>query len=287
MSRVLLSLFLAASPGFLLAAPPSIGFVKSTGEFRLDGSAIRGNSTLFEGSLVETAAARSTLQLAGVQITLAPESRARVFRDRTVLEKGSGTLKDAAAHVLEAQSLRIAPASRESVVQVDIAAPRVSLVARAGSAQVRTASGMLVANVPTGVALAIDPQGGASTDVQLSGTLKEAGGRYLLTDSITGITVELQGAEVAKFAGKCVEVNGSSVPGAAPAPGASQVVHPVSLKAVSCSKPVAGGAGSRGAAAGLSHGAQAAIIGGVAVAGTLVGLAAAGTFSGGPALSQP
>ena len=85
MSRILLCVILCGCLFALIGAAPSIGIIKSNGEFRVDGSAIRGNSTLFAGNLVETASARSVVQLAGVQITLLPDSRAKVFQDHTVL----------------------------------------------------------------------------------------------------------------------------------------------------------------------------------------------------------
>ena len=47
----------------LIAAPASIGIVKSTGQFRVNGSAIPGNSNLFEGDVVETAGGRSIVKL--------------------------------------------------------------------------------------------------------------------------------------------------------------------------------------------------------------------------------
>src|ERR1039457_5555477 len=94
MFKYMLSLAAFGSLLVVSAAAPSIGFVKSAGEFRVDGSAVRGNGNVFEGTLVETTAARSVIQLADTQITLAPDSRARIYRDHTVLEKGSGLVKD-------------------------------------------------------------------------------------------------------------------------------------------------------------------------------------------------
>src|SRR5664279_3357205 len=109
MLKQVMLLFAAGSVLVVSAASPSIGIVKSSGEFRVDGSAIRGNGNVFEGALVETTAVRSVIQLGEAQITLAPDSRARVYRDRTVLEKGSSSIRDAAHHVIEAATLRIAP----------------------------------------------------------------------------------------------------------------------------------------------------------------------------------
>src|SRR6266542_581316 len=155
MMKCLISLFAGGSLMLVSATPPSIGFVKSTGEFHVDGSAVRGNSTVFDGNLVETTAARSVIQLADAQVTLAPDSRARVYRDRTVLEKGSGLVKDGARHVIEAATLRISPSVRDSVVQIEVTGPsRVTVTARGGPAEVRNSSGVLAASLRPGMALA-------------------------------------------------------------------------------------------------------------------------------------
>ena len=272
MSKSLLSLVAGGCMLVSAATPGSIGFVRSTGEFRVDGSTVRGNSTVFGGNVIETSAARSVVQLDGVQITLAPESRARFYRDRTVLEKGEGLLRDAEKHVVEADSLQISAVAKDSVVQVDIESPsRIAVAARSGAAQVRSASGLLLADLRPGTALSFDTQTGASSVVKLTGTVKLRDGKYFLTDATSNVTVQLQGAEIAQYAGKKVEITGSVIPGATAPTGASEVVQVTSAQIV--------GAGGAAAAAGVSV-AKVAIIGGVAVGGTVAGLAAAGTLSG-------
>jgi len=257
----------------------SIGFVRSTGDFRVDGSTVRGNSTVFDGNVIETAAARSVVQLDRVQITLAPESRARFSRDRTVLEKGAGLLRDSEKHVLEADSLQISAAAKDSVVQVDIQGlSRIAVAARSGAAQVRSASGLLLADLRPGMALSFDTQTGASSVVKLTGIVKLRDGKYFLTDATSNVTVQLEGAEIAQYVGKKVEITGSVIPGATAHTGASEVVQVTGAQLVG-----AGGAGA--AAAGVSV-AKIAIIGGVAVGGTVAGLAAAGTLSGSSSTSR-
>ena len=302
MFKYMMCLLAAGSLLVVSAASPSIGFVKSSGEFRVDGSAVRGNGTIFEGAVVETNAARSVIQLASAQITLAPDSRVRVYRDRTVLEKGSGSVRDGASHIIEAATLRIAP-SRDSVVQIDLTSlSHVTVGARGGPAQVRNSSGVLTASLLPGMALAFNPQAASAAAVKLTGVIEARDGAYLLTDETTKVTVQLlEGPDVIKYAGKKVEVTGSSIPGASPLGGASQLVRAVTIKPVGDKRKIAAAAGAAGtgagaaaagagagAAAGLSGAAVAAIVGGVAVAGTVGGLAAAGTFSGGsdPSVSR-
>lgn len=266
-----------------MAAPLSIGFVKSAGDFRVDGSTIRQNSTVFDGNLIETTAARSVIELASVEITLAPDSRAKVYRDHTILEKGTGVVKDTGNHVIEADTLRISSSAKDTVVQVDITSPsNITVAARSGAAEVRSATGVLVASVRPGLALAFGSQAGAATAFDMTGVEEFKDGKYFLTDSTTHVTVQLQGPDLAKYVGKCVEATGSIIPGANPPAPASQLVQVADIKTVSCSNPA--GALVKG---GLSVGAKVAIIGGVAAAGTVAGLAAAGTFSSGPSASTP
>jgi len=265
-----------------MAAPLSIGFIKSTGDFRVDGSTIRQNSTLFEGNLIETTAARSVIELASVEITLSPDSRAKVFRDHTILEKGTGVVKDTGNHVIEADTLRISSSAKDSVVQVDITSPsNITVAARSGAAEVRSASGVLVASVFPGLALAFGSQAGATTAFDMTGVEEFKDGKYFLTDDTTHVTVQLEGPDLAKYVGKCVEVTGSIIPGATPPSPASQLIQVATIKAASCRTGAAAPSG------GLSTGAKVAIIGGVAAVGTVVGLASAGTFSSGATASTP
>src|ERR1700728_2795246 len=115
--------FCIAGSLLVCGAPPFIGFAKSVGDFVVDGSAVSGNGTIFEGAIVETASARSVIQLADAQITLAPESRLRVYRNRAVLEKGSGSVRDGVHYIIEAATLRIAPSAKASIAQIDLTGP--------------------------------------------------------------------------------------------------------------------------------------------------------------------
>jgi hypothetical protein len=191
-------------------------------------------------------------------------------------------LRDAASQVFQANSLEIAPVAHDSVVQVDVkTASRISVYAFAGGARVRTSSGLLLASLHPGMALEFDtpPQAGGNTAVKLTGMVSERDGNYFITDSTTNVVCQLRGSDLAKLVGKMVEITGSTIPGATPATGATQVVSVASAHIV-------GAGAAAGAATGLAVGAKVAIIGGIAVAGTLGGLAAAGTFSSSSASPQ-
>ncbi len=282
MIRFLVSLLVGGCLLVVTAATGSIGVIRSSGDFRVDGSMVRGNSTVFDGNTIETTTSRSVVQLDAAQITLGPDSRARVYRDRTILEKGAGLLRDAGTHVFEAASLRIAPAAGDAVIQVDVEGPsRISVSARSGGVLVRNSGGDLVASLRAGSELEFDTQAGASTAVKIRGVVELRNGNYFVTEATTHVTFQLQGPDLAKYVGKLVTITGSAIPGATPLGGASQVVQAVSIQ------PVATGAaaGAAGAAATGSHVAAIAIIGGVAVGGTVIGLAAVGSLSGAPSTS--
>jgi hypothetical protein len=202
--------------------------------------------------------------------------------DRTVLEKGAGLLRDADKLEFEAASLQIIPATKDSVVQVEVEGPsRISVAARIGSALVRNSSGVLVASLQPGMELAFDAGGQGTAAVNITGILQVRNGNYYITDPTAHVTIQVQGSNLARYVGKKVEVTGSQVPGATPAGGASELVQVTSITPVG-----GGGGGGAGGGAGALHLGTYAIIGGVAVGGTIIGLAAAGAF-GGPASMSP
>ena len=251
--------------------------------------------------LIETAAARSTVQLGEAQITLLPNSSAKVYRDRTVLESGSELMRNGEKRTIEAATLQIACPERDGVVLVAMGGPNtVQVFASSGAAQVRTAAGLLVASQSPGMGLAFTPQAGAPTAMRMTGVLESADGRFFLTDVTSKVRVEIRGMDLAKFKGKTVQITGSIMPGVAAAGGASQVVQITKVEQVAggaaAGGAVAGGAAAGGAVAGGAAGAGAAaatggtilgigvvpavVIGGAVVAGgTVGGLMAAGVIS--------
>ena len=273
----------------LVAVPPPIGVANSSGEFRVDGSTIQGNGTLFDGAVIETTSARSVLQISGAQVTLLPGSRAQVYRDRAVLEKGAGIVTHAQHLTVEAASLRIAASAGDAIVQVERTGPaRVVVATAAGSAEVRNASGLLIASLNPNRALAFnttasEAQTSAATGaVKLTGVVQSDGGSFFLTDSTTGVRMELRGKDLARYAGKQVTFEGSIIPGATPAAGASQVVQVVTIDVLHTAVAVAAVAGGH-----LPPAALAAFIGGVAGTSTMTSLYSVGAFTAVRPLSVP
>lgn len=281
-----LALAMSLHLGLGMAASPAIGTIVTKGAFRVDNTTVSGNATLFEGSLLETAGAASSVQLnSGARVSLAADSRGRLFGDRLVLEKGGSNLENSTGFRLVALGLTIQPdrsASTGSVIFDGTRRVRVSAVT--GSLRVLNTSGQLVANLAPGVALAFEPQQGPSNVSRVSGCLENKSGHYLVTDEVTKVRVEVAGTGVEQEAGNQVEVTGASDPTATPASSASQLVRVREIRRIAkgCgnAKPVAVAAGKGGAtaASGASGGGIAvttvAIVGGVAAAAVVGGLAA-------------
>jgi len=231
MSSYLVALVVIASGTVWAAAPSSIGTVRSAGDFRVDGSVVRGNATVFDGGVVETADARSVVQIDGAQPTLAQSSRARIDGDRMVLEKGSRLLRTAGNLSFEADSLRISPAAKNSAVQIDVKdTSHISVFALAGKAQVFNSKGLLLANLNPGMARAFDApeQTGANASVTLRGTVTSTSGKYFLKDVSSGVVVELRGQELNEENGKKIELVGAIVPNAVATFPATEVFHVIS-----------------------------------------------------------
>lgn len=275
--------------GVARAAAPVIGTVAARGSFVLDRATVIGNATLFEGATVETKIASSRMDLAsGARVSLAAESRAKVYGDHLVLERGEGQWEKAATYHFEARGLTIQPETGNASARVALAGgARVELAVLSGSFRVLNAKGMLVANATAGRSLELEPQV-ADAPTKLTGTLRVSSGHYLLTDETTNVTVELAGAGLAQDAGYRVEVTGTTDAAGAPVSDASHLVRVSSVKRLGKSRDAAGAAaaGKGGAAGGAASGVAGisattvAIIGGVAAAATVGGLAAAGKLTG-------
>ena len=163
-------------------AAPAIGIVTASGHFNVEGSQVWGNATLFDGTMVETSSASSELDLRnGVKVQLAAGSRARIWQNRLVLEKGTAQLT--------------APVSFET---------RVSQQAKLIRAPFKGRIAMQAAQGQT-----------AHT-----GCMVYKDGHYLLQDQNTQDVIEIVGRDLPLNVGNRVEVRGgtsSARPGVAPA----------------------------------------------------------------------
>jgi hypothetical protein len=282
--QAVIAVLLVAQLSLGMAASTAIGIAVTRGGFALDAASVTGSGTLFEGSLVETQKASSELKLAGgTRMLLDTATRAKVYRDRLELERGTGQIERGGSYRIVARTLAVETAGTAKVTITG--ANKILVAALHGPAQVRTAKGILVANLMAGKALEMTPgPDGAAAPSKLKGTLVKRGGHYYLTDQTVGITVELtKHSSLEKEVGKCVEVSGVLDPSAAPASGATQVIRVLQL-ASSCDSGT-GAAVAAGAGAGAGAGAAAAGAGGAAAgaAGAGAGAAAAGAAAAGAA----
>jgi hypothetical protein len=244
-----ISLFTCSCLVSVAASPSSIGFVVTSGQVQVDGAAVRGNSTLFQGNVVRAGETASDLMFpGGSNLLLQPGSTVTVFRDYGVLEHGAVVQRGHQA--LRADGLRISSLSPQGAVLVDVQdKSHVKVTAQDGPAEVRNPAGLLVARLEAGKALNLSVQQQDSTptapqqspaptageqapppagvQLTLRGVLrKDHPGRYghfLLTDTATNVTYELQGPDLDDLVGAAVEVTGSTYDRAA-ASGASKVM---------------------------------------------------------------
>lgn len=292
-ARALVSLILVCTLTSLMASTAAIGFVAASGSFQLDSQPAHGNATLFDGSVIETGSAPSQLRLNnGVQLRLATDSKAIVYQGRVVLEKGSGQLESSSAYSLEGRTLRVYSTAPNSVARLQLEdGGRVLVATLKGSVRVTNSTGMLLANLPSGLSMAFQPKVSATAPARVSGCLYQKDGKDFVFDSNTRAAVEITGTGLDKQLGKNVDITGIQK-------SSSQAIAVTELKPVSggnCAKfaklaeksgveaaaAATGAAGAAGAAtAGISTAVTATIIGGVAAAATVGGVAAAGGFSG-------
>jgi hypothetical protein len=289
------------------AAAPVIGTVTAAGAFRIEKSTITGNATLMEGATIETQADASSIVLPGrARVTLFPDSKARFFGDRVILEKGAGRLERATGFRLETLGLTVQPGGGSAVARVTLVGTgKVQVAALNGQFRVLNARGLLVANVLPGKALDFEPLA-ASGPTKVTGYLLNRSGHWVLTDETTHVTVELEGPGLAAKVGQRVMVTGAMDPTVTPISDAAHFVRVAKIEAQNGAPPAGsggqdtgaagqpptgtapagvGGASGTGGPAGAAArtgigGTTIAIVAGVAVAAVVGGLAATGTLSG-------
>ncbi len=235
------------------ASPSSIGFVVTSGHAQVDGAVVHGNSTLFQGSVVETGELVSDLMFrGGSNLLLQPGSEIKVYREHAILERGAAIQRGNQGYSLVADGLKVSSLSQQGVVVVGLKdGSHLEVTAQSGAAEVRTPTGILVARLEPGKALSFAiqvapgnsspaplPQNPpsptsaqalppAGSQITLHGILRKDHpgryGHYLLTDLASNITYELQGAGLDDLVGASVEATGS-IFDTAPAVGASEVV---------------------------------------------------------------
>ncbi|MGQ9635398.1 MAG: hypothetical protein ACUVXB_14275 [Bryobacteraceae bacterium] len=275
---VLSGVGLLLSAGLALASN-AIGVATGTAAFLVDRAPVQGNATILEGAVVETRSSPSRVLLKnGVRLQLDPNSRARVFAERVILEQGATRLTQAGSAILVAGGMQVTPRGREGDIQVAInKRGELSVTALQGVAEVATAQGLLLARVLPGGTLAFEPQAAtAAPPYQVEGCLTSGVGGFLLNDATTNVLFELRGDSLTQYTGRYVQVTASQWPNAQPIGGASQVLRVVQIKVLPMGCPAPSRQSNQpsqsSAASRRASGRTKAIVAGVAMAG---GVAAA------------
>ena len=256
------------------ASPSSIGFVVTTGQAQVDGMAVHGNSTLFQGSVVQAGDVTTDLMFSGgSNLLLQPGSAVKVYREYAVLQHGMAIQRRTHGYTLVADGLKVSslfPQGAAVVARKDKS--HLEVAAQGGPVEVRTAAGDLVARLESGKALSFAIQASVQNPppvpsqqdsspartgqsspppdspqispqppvlITLHGILRKdhAGryGHYLLTDLATNVVYELQGPDLEDLVGAYVEVKGSTYD-ATPAEGASKVLSVSDIQQVPLGK---------------------------------------------------
>ena len=190
-----------------------IGTASARGDMRVDSYMVKGNATLFDGSVVETGEATADLRLnKGTKIMLATSSRGTLYSDRLVLQQGESELTANSSFQLQANGVRVTPSEPNSHGVVSMTSGNtVEVAALTGSFGITNDQGVLLASVRPGLPLSFAMQaGGTASTVTVQGTISEVNGHFYLTDSTTKVRYEVTGSNLGKALGKTVKVTGTT-----------------------------------------------------------------------------
>jgi hypothetical protein len=219
--------------GGLFAEPRYIGTANCAGTFWVDSAGVSNHATIFENSVIETEGAPARLQISGeVRIVVDARSRARVYQDHLVLEKGRVQLDSGKDYRIEARTIRVLlskPGAR-AVVTAGMSG-EVEVAALGAAVRVANAEGVAVANVAAGHAVELR-LGQTSEASVLTGCVVKEGASYTLRDDVSAVTVELRGQEVASQVGQRVQVTGAIVPAQRALAPADQVMQARTVRAL-------------------------------------------------------
>jgi hypothetical protein len=196
---------------FAAASTTAIGAASARGEMRVDGYPVRGNATLFDGTVVETGQATATLRLdKGAEIILSGESRGTLYHDHLVLQKGAGELSGRDPFPIEADGLHVSPSQPNSQTVVSLSdADMVEVASLTGGVQVTNNQGLLIGSVRSGRMMSFAMQEiGSPSDFTGTGTVSFENGHYYLTEHAPDFKYEIKGKNLSKDIGKTVTLTG-------------------------------------------------------------------------------
>ena len=194
----------------LLASGPVIGVVTGPGTFRVANGAVHDNATLFDGNTIVTGDATPLVQLKdGARIQLGTGTTA-TFKGHVVdLSLGISEIRFAPEYSVTAKTLRIAPASKDARVTVQVVNDhRILVAANSAPVNVFNRDGLTVAMVTAGETLSFDPFAGPAQATSLTGCLLTKVGTPILVDPQTYQVSQLSGGSVVGEVGNRVTITG-------------------------------------------------------------------------------
>ena len=258
------------------ASTSAIGMVMTTGTVEINGSSAPGSAAIFSGSRISSGDRSSNIQFSdGSRAMMRPGATMTVYREHSVLQQGVALQRGIDKHPVVAGDLRILGATPNAVALVSVRdASHFEVAAAEGEADVLTPSGGLLARVEPGTALAFTIVQTAGEAQQISpsicGDLQQ---NHQVTDALTQVTYQLQGAGLDRYVGKSIRVTGTVQ--SAPPGSASQIFIVSSVRKLN--QPGVAGPGAAPAVTGtvlaISQ-TKAVLLGLAALGGLLIGLAA-------------
>lgn len=189
----------------------SIGTASARGNMRVDSYSVKGNATLFDGSVVETSQNTADLRLSkGTEITMSTDSLGTLYSDRLVLQRGESELAATSSFQLQANGLRVTSNGPSSRAVVSIKPGNtVEVAALTGSFGVTNARGVLLANVRPGLPVSFAMRAvGNATSFEEVGMVSYENGHYYLTNDVD-VKYELTGKDLKKYVGTKAVVSGT------------------------------------------------------------------------------
>lgn len=254
------------------AGTVSIGTASARGDMRVDSYSVKGNATLFDGSVVETGQATANLRMnKGAEITMSSSSRGTLYGDHLVLQQGKSELAGSGAFQLQASGIRVTANEANSRVVVSVKPGNtVEVASLNGSFGVTSEHGILLANVHPGRVVSFAMQaGGNPTNFSGVGLVSYENGVYYLTTS-EDVKYVLTCKDLKQFVGDKVVVTGtlSGPLGQAGTAGTTLCVKSMDIN---------GGGNGGGSGMGIAHANKLIIAGIVIGAGAGLGVAIAET----------
>jgi len=212
---VLVLIMVGVVSSTLLGAGNVIGVISAEGSFRVENVAVNDHATLFDGNAVQTGDTAPRVYLKdGAWMHFGTGTSAIISGHNVALTEGIAEIGAAPNYSVSAKTLRIAPANKKSIAQVQVVGDhRVVVAALEASVNVYNRNGLPVAMVRAGATLSFDPFAGDPTASTLTGCLLMKGGKPILVDPNTYQVAELRGTNWEGEVGNRVTVTGDVVAG--------------------------------------------------------------------------